>query len=460
MAVMESIVPAMSNTSVDAPRYERTPFGKEMLKHFALQPGYRNLNHGSFGTFPTAIRDKATELRNQCEERPCPFIKYDSVKLLDESRAALAKFLNAPVSSIVIVPNATTGINTVLRNIVWNEDGKDEILQFNIIYDACDMTTDYVREASRNLVGIRSIKLTYPLEDDDVIKAFKQAIQESRSSGRRPRLALFDTVVSNPGLRFPYEAMTSTCRDEGILSLIDAAHGIGQVNLDLSALDPDFLVTNCHKWLFVPRACAAFYVPERNQEMMRSTVPTSHAFVPLSEKQKPAHRPEGKGEFVYNFEFVGTNDDIPYLCVPEAIKWREQVCGGEENIRTYCTNLAREGGEKVAQILGTRVLDNASHTLTNCHMINVLLPLGERPAATQGQSPTTAPPEAEAAAVELMRKLMIDEYKTFLPVFFFQGAWWTRLSGQVYLDMSDFEWAGQMLKELCERLGKEVKAAN
>jgi len=28
-------------------KYERTPFGKAMLKHFLFDPGYKNLNHGT-----------------------------------------------------------------------------------------------------------------------------------------------------------------------------------------------------------------------------------------------------------------------------------------------------------------------------------------------------------------------------------------------------------------------------
>ena len=32
----------------DAPTYERTAFGKEMLKHFLFDPEYKNLNQGTF----------------------------------------------------------------------------------------------------------------------------------------------------------------------------------------------------------------------------------------------------------------------------------------------------------------------------------------------------------------------------------------------------------------------------
>jgi hypothetical protein len=31
----------------DETSHQRTPFGKEMLKHFLFDPGFRNLNHGS-----------------------------------------------------------------------------------------------------------------------------------------------------------------------------------------------------------------------------------------------------------------------------------------------------------------------------------------------------------------------------------------------------------------------------
>jgi len=34
----------------------------------------------------------------------------------------------------VFVPNATTGVHTIVQNIVWDSDGKDEVLFFS--YDS------------------------------------------------------------------------------------------------------------------------------------------------------------------------------------------------------------------------------------------------------------------------------------------------------------------------------------
>ncbi|KAG4223945.1 hypothetical protein PC116_g27595 [Phytophthora cactorum] len=53
-----------------------------------------------------------------------------------------------------------------------------------------------------------------------------------------------------------------------------------------------------------------------------------------------------------------------------------------------------------------------------------------------------------------MMERMIFEYKTFIPLFTHNGRIWARISAQAYLDVEDFEWAGKVLRELCERAEK------
>jgi len=344
------------------------------------------------------------------------------------------------------------GINTVLRNLVWNKNGKDEILLFNTIYGACGKTVEYVSEVSGDLVVGRPIHLTYPCEDADLIALFRDAIKASRAEGKVPRVAIFDTISSMPGLRMPFEQLTAICREEGILSFIDGAHGVGQIPLDLTELDPDFLMSNCHKWLFVPRGCAVLYVPVRNQYLIRSTLPTSQGFEPRGASVgRPSTMPktESNSSYVQNFEFVGSIDSTNYLVIPEALKWREQVCGGEKAIMEYNNNLAKEGAKLIAKILGTEIIDNETHTLTNCALVNVALPLKTSNDKIPGVN--TVKPDFGWEATVWMSKLLNDEYDTFIAIMYFQDQWWARMSGQVYLDMEDFEWAGKVLKEVCER---------
>lgn len=46
----------------------------------------------------------------------------------------------------------------------------------------------------------------------------------------------------------------------------------------------------------------------------------------------------------------------------------------------------------------------------------------------------------------------VREFDTYLQVGFHSGYVWVRISAQVYLEVGDFEWVGEKLKELCERI--------
>ncbi|KAI2605630.1 PLP-dependent transferase [Hypoxylon sp. NC1633] len=414
-------------------------FGQRVLQCFEFDPSLRYLNHGSFGASPRDVRKKLRQYQDLAEASPDRFIRYETAEILHESRAALAKLLHAPTDTVVLVPNTTTGVNTILRNISWNDDCRDEILYFSTVYGACGKTIDYVVDSGLGRVSSRAIQLKYPLEDNEVLALFKDAVDQCIKDRKRGRIAVFDTVSSLPGVRLPFEEITKACREAGILSLVDGAQGVGMIDINLEVLDPDFFVSGCHKWLYVPRSCAVLYVPLRNQTLIASTVPTSHGYVPkVGERFNPL--PKTKAPvFVNSFEYVGTQDMSAYLCVKDAITWREEVLGGEARILEYIQTLAREGGKRVAQILGTEVLENKAGTMGRCAMTNVALPLR---------------PEVISSALQWMLETMMADYQTFMPLIMHNGRLWARISAQTYLSIGDFEWAGLVLLDLCRRVEK------
>ncbi len=344
----------------------------------------------------------------------------------------MADYLEVPVDTCVFVPNVSMSVDIILRNLVFSPG--DVVVCFADVYPAWTNTLSYL--TSIWPVEVRKIEYTHPVSDDYICSAFEHTIGDLRGQGKCPRLALFDTISSLPGARMPFERLTKLCKTLGVLSLVDGAHGIGHIPLDILDLDPDFFVSNLHKWLYVPRSCAVLYVPERMQHLIVSTIPTSFG--------------HGKG-FVQDFSDLGTLDNSAYLSVHAALAWRKRVVWnnlrGEEAIFKYCSQLAREGGKIVADILGTTVLENEEKSLRNCNLINVRMPLTIASVVGDRQ-------DAAAKAEQWMMKTMMAEHNTAVYFFTYDGYWWARLSAQVYLARRDFELAAQSMKQVCEQLSQ------
>jgi selenocysteine lyase/cysteine desulfurase len=212
----------------------------------------------------------------------------------------------------------------------------------------------------------------------------------------------------------------------------------------------------CSRWLYTPRASAVFYVPFRKQHLIRSSIPTGVYY-----EESETSLPKGKTAFVHMFEFVATADFSPYLVIPAALKWRREVCGGEEAIRSYCDEISRVGGAKIAEVLGTEVLGEGfeGSRMTECGFANVRLPLAF---AVDGDGDGEKKAEGKGLKVEdagriglWIRDTAFKEFDTYLQIAFHGRALWVRLSGQIYLEVEDFEKVGERLKELCRRVEKE-----
>lgn len=204
---------------------------------------------------------------------------------------------------------------------------------------------------------------------------------------------------------------------------------------------------------------------------MRSTLPTSWGFIPAagsaqtieSVLQDPTEV-KTKTPFEELFEFVATSDDSAYLCIEAALKFRKEVCGGEEAIMKYCQTVSNEGADAIASILRTEVLQEPDlkpgekSSMRACALTTVRLPIAVADSPTESTANgalTTISPQEASRAFAFIQRTLLEKYDTFVPTFQ-HGAWlWTRLSGQIYLEKSDFEWLGGILRELCEQIARK-----
>jgi isopenicillin-N epimerase len=267
---------------------------------WGLDPAVMMLNHGSFGACPRPVLEAQQRLRAELEAEPVLFFERRMQPLLDESRATLAAVVGADPLDLVFVNNATAGVNAVLRSLRFQPG--DELLATDHAYNACRNVLEFVAGRSGARLVVAPIRL--PIESpQEIVEAVV-----SRTSGRT-RLALVDHITSATAAAFPVEEIVRQLAVRGIDTLIDGAHAPGMIPLDIQRIGAAYYTATCHKWLCAPKGAGFLYVRRDRQEGIEPPV-ISHGF--------NTPRP-GRSRFHTAFDWMGTDDPTPWLCVGEAI---------------------------------------------------------------------------------------------------------------------------------------------
>ena len=215
---------------------------------FLLDPGVTFLNHGSFGACPAPVFARYQELQRELERNPVDFLARRLDELTAGSRAALALFLGARPDDLVFVPNATAGLNAVIRSLRL-EPG-DEVLTTRHEYGAVTRTWEFM---GANLVYAE------PDELAEAIRPQTKAVSVSH-------------ITSPTALVLPVAEICAAARAVGVLAIVDGAHAPGQLPLDLDALGADVYAGNCHKWLCAPKGAGFLWVRPEHQRWIEPLV--------------------------------------------------------------------------------------------------------------------------------------------------------------------------------------------
>jgi Selenocysteine lyase len=332
-----------------------------MRQHWLLDPAITYLNHGSFGATPKVVLAKQDALRAQLEREPVRFMVRELEPLLDDARSVLASFVGADPAALAFVPNATAGVNAVLRSL--DLDKHDELLVTSHEYNASRNTVEYVA----GLAGAKVIPVDVPFpiaSQDDVVECVISRVTD------RTRLLLIDHVTSQTGLIFPVERIVAELKQRGIDTLIDGAHAPGMFALNLDALGAAYYTGNLHKWVCAPKGAAFLYVAPNRRLGIHPVVISHGANSTRSDRSR----------FHLEFDWPGTLDPTAWLSVPEALRFmNEIVAGGWPEVMRRNRELALRARDLLCQRLG---IDNPAPDVMIGSMAAMPLPDGTAYPAT------------------------------------------------------------------------------
>lgn len=310
------------------------PEPSALARHWAIDPAVCYLNHGSFGATPRVVLAAQRTVQDAMEAEAIRFFVEDLVPRMDRAREAVAAVVKCAAECIAPVTNATQGVATVFANLELKPG--DEVLVTSHEYPACRNIANFAAKKAGAKIVVASLPFPCP-GPDAVVSAVLNAATD------RTRVALISHVTSGSGMVLPVERIVPALESRGVRVLVDGAHAIGMLPLDLGALNPSYYVANCHKWLCTPKGSAMLYVRRELREGFRPLVLSNNA-----ENPKP-----GREQFLTEFDYCGTSDQSGFMVIPEGVEFLESLmAGGLEGLMRHNRAMAIEARRVICEALG------------------------------------------------------------------------------------------------------------
>jgi len=386
-------------------------------RHWPLDGSTDFLNHGSFGACPKRVLDEQTDLRERLERNPVHFIDRRLRGLIGRARDELAEFVDADPAGLAFVRNATAGINAVLRSRAF--DPGDELLVTDHGYRSCRNAIDYVAERTGATVTVAEVP--FPCHGPEaIVDSVLEAVTP------KTELALIDHVTSRTGLVLPVAELVELLEDRHVDTLVDGAHAPGMLDLSVADIAPTYYVGNCHKWLCAPKGAGFLWADEHERDDLHP--PSISYWFRTPTEQWSAYHME--------FDWTGTDDPTPWLCVPTAIDFLASLHpDGWPAIRERNRELALEGRELLCDALSVDppAPDSLLGTLAT-------VPLPDRP------------PEADAgpAYTDPLHRQLVDDHGFEVPILDWPDApnRHVRISAHLYNRREQYERLASTLEDL------------
>jgi selenocysteine lyase/cysteine desulfurase len=222
---------------------------------FDIPSGVCYLNAASYTPLPLATLDAGRAAVGR-KGRPWLIDNDFAARQYDRARKAAARLINADAADVALIPSISYGVASVAkivavppgaRVIVLKDDHSSPVLEWTTCARDGAFIVDTVESPS----------------DHDWTSAVLATIE--RPGAAPVVIVSISSVHWADGAVLDIAAIARAARAHGAVFLVDATQGAGVLDLDVRALDPDFVAFPTYKWLLGPYGRAFIYVAKRHQ---------------------------------------------------------------------------------------------------------------------------------------------------------------------------------------------------
>lgn len=267
---------------------------------FDVERDFLYLNNGGACPSPRAVRRAAQARVDTAARAPAYYLFRKQEREVDAVRERLAKLFGASPEEIAVTQNASQGLFATIMGLKMGSG--DRIVTTS--HDYPRVLTAVHQRGRRD--GVIPTVVDTPVRPDSP-EALAAPVR--RALALRPKLVAIPRVSYLDGAVFPVREICDAAREVGAFSLVDGAHGIGQLPDTAPTLGCDAYATCLHKWMLAPVGTGFLY-------LRREAIPNVWPLYPADESL------DGN---IRKFEQFGTHNTGILLSIHEALDAHEAI---------------------------------------------------------------------------------------------------------------------------------------
>jgi isopenicillin-N epimerase len=224
-------------------------FWASVRGQFVMRPDLTVMNAANLCPSSRPVLEALYASTRDMDEDPSPTNREKLGPAKEATRRKLAAFLRATPEEIVLTRNASESNNLVSTGLDLKPG--DEVVAFA---DNHPSNLQAWREkAARFGFTVKSVDVVSPHPGFDYyIDAFTRAMTP------RTRVLALTHLTSTVGDLLPTKELCRVARERDVITLVDGAQSFGLLDVDLSAMQPDFYTGSAHKWTCGPKEAGSF----------------------------------------------------------------------------------------------------------------------------------------------------------------------------------------------------------